>query len=109
MSYELSDGVVVTVEEPTPPALAMGAPSCEVFVVPVAGPQGTPGAAIGTFSFIQSSPASAWTVPHNLHRHPNISYIDPSGFVWIPDVEHISIDVAYLSFPSPTTGEAACS
>lgn len=58
----------------------------------------------------QSSPASAWTVNHNLGRHPNISYVDIlTGQVWIADVEHITTNQAYLTFPGPVSGEAVCS
>jgi len=83
--------------------------STERLVVTAPGPQGPPGPAGGSFTFIQSSPLAAFTVTHNLHRYPNVSYIDPSGAVQIADVEHISTDVVYVQFPIPVTGKVVCS
>jgi len=73
------------------------------------GPAGPPGPDGGGFTFTQSSPLSAWTVNHNLHRYPNVSYVDPSGVAQIADVEHISTDVVYVQFPSPVIGKVVCS
>jgi len=47
-----------------------------------AGPAGAPGAAGasgGFFTFTQASPASTWTITHNLGYRPNISVVDSAG------------------------------
>lgn len=73
------------------------------------GSPGPPGPSSGSFTFTQSSPSSSWTVAHNLHRYPNVSYVDDTGFAWLADVEHIDTDTVVLVFPSPTSGKAVCS
>lgn len=83
--------------------------STATLTVSTSGAQGPPGPSGGGFTFTQSSPSAAWTVPHNLHRFPNVSYVDASGHAWIADVQHVDVDTAYLTFPAPTTGKAVCS
>jgi hypothetical protein len=109
------DEATLIVREPESTILATEV--LERIVVTAPGPQGPPGTpgsggGGGTDYYIhtQSSPASAWTVNHNLGHHPNISYVDTiTGFVWIADVEHVTPNQAYLTFPVPTRGEAVCS
>ena len=43
------------------------------------GPAGAAGASGGFFTFTQASPASTWTITHNLGYRPNISVIDSAG------------------------------
>lgn len=62
-----------------------------------------------SFLFTQSSPASSWTVPHNMGRYPHIDYISNDGKAWIADVEHVDLNSSVLTFPAPTSGKAACS
>ena len=70
------------------------------------GPQGASG---GFFTFTQASPASTWTIAHNLGYRPNISVVDSAGSqvegnaVWT-DINNLNITfsgafsgVAYLS------------
>ena len=70
------------------------------------GPQGASG---GFFTFTQASPASTWTIAHNLGYRPNISVVDSAGSqvegnaVWT-DINNLTITfsgafsgVAYLS------------
>lgn len=44
-----------------------------------AGANGAPGASGGFFTFTQASPASTWTITHNLGYRPNISVVDSAG------------------------------
>lgn len=73
------------------------------------GATGATGASGGFFAFTQSSPASTWTIAHNLGYRPNISVVDSAGSqvegntVWT-DTNNLTITfsgafsgVAYLS------------
>ena len=44
-----------------------------------AGAAGATGASGGFFTFTQGSPASTWTIVHNLGFRPNISVVDSAG------------------------------
>lgn len=61
------------------------------------------------YEHIQSSPASTWTVSHNLGVQPNIDVLDSSGNEIIADVHRVNENVATVTFPSPVTGKAVCS
>lgn len=43
------------------------------------GATGATGASGGFFTFTQASPASTWTITHNLGYRPNISVVDSAG------------------------------
>jgi len=43
------------------------------------GPTGPQGPSGGFFTFTQASPASTWTITHNLGYQPNISVVDSGG------------------------------
>jgi len=43
------------------------------------GPTGPQGVSGGSFVFTQASPASTWTIAHNLGYRPNISVVDSAG------------------------------
>jgi len=43
------------------------------------GAPGAPGASGGFFTFTQASPASTWTIAHNLGYRPNVSVVDSAG------------------------------
>lgn len=58
---------------------------------------------------VQSSPASTWTITHNLGARPNIDVLDSSDNEIIADVHHVNTNVAVVTFPSPATGKAVCS
>ena len=66
------------------------------------------GAAGAEYSYHQTSPASVWTIDHNLGtpREPVILLDDdPTNPVWT-DVVHASPNQTTLIFPSPATGWA---
>lgn len=70
------------------------------------GPQGPPGASGGGYTYSQTTPASVWTVNHNLSKYPNIELIDDNGEPMWTDYDHISMNTVTITFPSPTTGKA---
>lgn len=54
----------------------------------------------------QTSPASTWTVTHNLHTRPNIQVVDSGDNVQYGDVSYVSDDVITIVFSSPFSGKA---
>lgn len=59
------------------------------------------------FYFVQSSPASSWTIVHNLGKYPSVNLIDSSGFrVW-PDAEYVDMNTIVVHFPWPQTGSVS--
>ena len=75
-----------------------------------AGPPGAQGATGPASGFVYTipGPVSSLTVTHNLHRFVMVSYVEPNGTTWIPDVQQLDIDTVYLTFPSPVTGKVVC-
>lgn len=77
-------------------------------VVGPAGPQGPPGTA-PHIPFVQSSPASTWTITHTLATFPNVVVVlDGVGPV-VPDVQYPDVETVVLEFPSPQSGTAVLS
>lgn len=70
------------------------------------GDKGDPGASGSGFVYSPSAPSSTWVVTHNLHKYPNVQFIDDDGVQMEVDVVHNSIDSATLVFDVPTTGRA---
>lgn len=69
------------------------------------GPQGPPGSGTA-FQHNQSSPASTWSVTHNLGHYPTVAVLAASGEVIYPDVTFPTVNTATILFASPATGTA---
>lgn len=65
-----------------------------------------PGGADAHYRHVQSTPASTWTVVHNLGKRPAVSVVDSSGRVVIGDVIYDSDDQVRLLFSAAFSGEA---
>lgn len=61
------------------------------------------------YEHVQSSPASTWTISHNLGVRPNIQVLDSADEIILAEVDHTNVNVAVVLFPSPQTGKAVCS
>ena len=70
------------------------------------GPQGTPGASGGFFTFTQASPASTWTISHNLGYRPNISVVDSAGSQVEGNVVWTSTNSLTITFSGAFSGVA---
>lgn len=70
------------------------------------GAQGPPGVA-QAYRFAQPLPALLWTINHNLGRRPIVQIETPGGLLMIGDVQHLSDNIAQISFDEPTTGFAS--
>lgn len=71
-----------------------------------AGPRGPAGGEL--YEHIQSSPAAAWTIPHNLNTRPTVVFVldsDPTEPVttdyWFVDLNNVLVE-----WPSPESGRA---
>ena len=62
----------------------------------------------GFYQHVQSTPATTWTVRHQLRRHPAIHIEDPVGNIVHASVQHISNDVVEINFAVPFTGTVYC-
>lgn len=80
--------------------LIPGAPN--VIAIPVAGPQGATGGS--GFTFTQVTPASSWSITHNLGRKPLSILVTVSDVVVTTDVSTPDANTVYVAFSSPTAG-----
>lgn len=60
-----------------------------------------------SYLYTQSSPASTWTVVHNLNTYPSVTIIDSSGNQVIGEVHYDSLNQCTLSFAGEMSGSAA--
>ena len=73
-----------------------------------AGATGPPGSS-ASYLHTQSSPASTWTVNHNLGTRPAVEVRDTGGNEILAGVTHASANQVLISFVSAKTGTAFCS
>jgi hypothetical protein len=59
-----------------------------------------------TYVFAQDTPASTWTVAHNLGRFPSVSVVDSAGTAWEGDVTYDSADQLTIRFRGGFSGKA---
>lgn len=69
------------------------------------GPAGPPGAAGASYDHVQQTPASTWTVTHNLGHRPTVSVVVDEEIVYA-DVTHISTNVLAIEFATAQSGFA---
>jgi len=61
----------------------------------------------GAFRFVQPTPAPIWGVQHNLGFWANITCVDTTGRVIVPDISYgVDPSVIYCNFSAPVAGEA---
>lgn len=61
------------------------------------------------FEYAQTTPASEWTITHNLGKRPNVSVYDSEGDEVLIDVEHLNNNTIHILWPVPTSGSVICS
>lgn len=66
-----------------------------------------PGRSAGsTFTFTQETPLAAWTVVHNLGRHPTVNIVTPDNDEVEADVHYIDTNTVIISFAIDFAGIA---
>ncbi len=111
MPIDLGAGLSVQVALPAAPTIIAPSPvTGALVVVPVAGVPGPPGAAGGgAFRWNQTTPATVWTIVHNLGRYPAVATVHSAdlsvsyvGF----GIQHIDVNTLRLSMDIATAGVA---
>lgn len=72
-----------------------------------AGPPGPAGAA-QAFVYTQSSPASTWTVNHNLGAKPTVTVFTVGGVELEANVVHLSVNQLQVLLAAPMAGSVRC-
>ena len=70
------------------------------------GPQGPSGPAGVSYSFTQSTPATQWTINHNLGFYPSITVTTVGRALMIGSIVHLSENTSTVSFNSNVAGFA---
>lgn len=71
------------------------------------GPQGPVGPAGGeAFVFTQSTPATVWTIDHNLGFFPNVYVLDTAGDECEGNVDNVSVNRVLITFSAAFAGQA---
>ena len=58
------------------------------------------------FVFYQNTPASTWTINHNLNFYPNVTVVDSAGTVVEGEMSYVSASQLVLTFGSAFSGNA---
>jgi hypothetical protein len=58
------------------------------------------------YIYYQSSPATVWTIVHNLGKHPSVTVVDSGGSWVIGDVSYPALETVVVSFSSGFSGTA---
>lgn len=61
---------------------------------------------VNTYTYIQSFPASVWTIPHNLNAYPSVSVVDNSNNVLVCNVNYIDENIVQVTHGYPLIGRA---
>lgn len=117
MPIEFEPGTTITVvppgipglraPSPTTPTVKFDQPSSTATVVPVVGPPGPAGGE--AFQFSQITPATVWTINHNLGRYPGLVQLytsDLSANYGEFVVQHLDVNTLRVSMETPTAGIA---
>jgi hypothetical protein len=59
-----------------------------------------------SFVYMQSLPASTWTVNHGLNKYPSVHIVDSNNNEVIADVQYTTVNQVVISFSEPFNGNA---
>lgn len=94
----------VTVTEGDAGTTVVTVPVTSIVTATTQGPQGPPGA--GAYVFTQSSPASTWTINHNMGFRPSVELLDSGSQEIDGEVAHPSINQTIITLNPATAGVA---
>lgn len=61
---------------------------------------------IQNFEFIQTTPATEWSIEHNLDKFPSVTILNDAGDKIYGGIFYNSVNKVTLSFSQPITGKA---
>jgi hypothetical protein len=71
-----------------------------------AGPEGPSGPPGGSYVFDQGSPATVWTIGHNLGKFPSVTVLDTAGDTVEGVIAYPDTNTVLLTFSNPFAGVA---
>lgn len=100
----MSDGDILELLEIFPhlnPYFSAGTNTVTVTVVPTVGGD-------KHLQHIQPTPATVWTIVHNLSKYPSVTIVDSGGTVVVGEVTYLSVNILEVSFAAAFAGKAYC-
>jgi hypothetical protein len=73
------------------------------------GPPGPPGPSGAGYDFNQASPATTWTINHNLGYRPSVQMFTVGGLEVLGEIQHTSNNQTLISFNTAVAGTARLS
>lgn len=70
------------------------------------GPTGPPGPIAATYTHVQTTPATVWTIIHNLGYFPNVTVVDTQGEQVEGEVDFTSGSTVIVTFSAAFAGKA---
>jgi hypothetical protein len=61
---------------------------------------------VDTYTHTQSSPASTWTVTHNMNKYPSVTIVDSAGTTVDGSVDFINLNSVTINFCGAFSGKA---
>lgn len=98
--------LIVTPAGAPGPAGPPGPPGADSTVPGPQGPPGAPGSAPQAYEHDQVTPATVWTVVHNLGYRPNVLVKDSAGTTQLGETDHVSINELTITFLAAFGGKA---
>ena len=96
----------ITVTQSGEPTVVVEVPATPITVeVQVVGAQGPAGDGV-SYVHTQSSPASTWTINHNLGLKPSTTVFDTGGNEVEADVQNVSLNQTVINFITAVAGSA---
>jgi hypothetical protein len=59
-----------------------------------------------TYVFVQSVPATTWTITHNLNKYPSVSVVNINNVVMYGDVTYLNTNQLQIEFSAGFSGKA---
>lgn len=98
--------VEVTITPAGQPAVALAVPAAPQVVVQPVGAQGPPGPAAMRYTHPQVSPATEWTVNHNLGVLPSVTVLSAGSIEIEAEIVHVTANQTLIRFNTPQAGMA---
>jgi hypothetical protein len=58
------------------------------------------------FLYEQETPASVWTIQHDLGKYPSITLLDADGVIMLGDIKYVDMETVEITFATEITGKA---